>query len=200
MRPALTRLAPAALLLLLACQPKTAKPIFGPWEEGLTLSFENPTVPQPQRSQNRMQVRVAQSTLSPGMPSVVRVDIANTRGQVSLTFRHQDGGIALIDDKGQVLVQPLPIGFPDVAQWVDRGTQYRMVGRGAWEAASVLPAGTDMVGYWVESRTPEGFRRRLLFLPNLGEVEAREERGGEWVTVNRLVARGFTDVPSIKRS
>jgi len=200
MRAALTRLAPVALLLLLACEPKAAKPIFGPWEEGLTLTFENPSLPQPQRAQNRMQVRVARTTLSPGAPPVVQVDIANTRGQISLIFRHQDGGIALIDEKGQVLVQPLPIGFPEIAQWSDRGTRYQMIGRATWEGAAVLPTGTDPIGYWVESRSPEGFRRRTLFLPSIGEVESREERGGNWVTVNRLVARGFTDVPSIKRS
>jgi hypothetical protein len=30
-------------------------------------------------------------------------------------------------------------------------------------------------------------------------VETREERAGAWVTVNRLVARGFTSLPAIKR-
>jgi hypothetical protein len=51
------------------------------------------------------------------------------------------------------------------------------------------------VGVWVEARPLQGPRRRTLYLPNLGEVEAQEEHGDGWVTVNRLVARGFVDLP-----
>ena len=192
-------LAPAALLLIMACQPRTAAPIYGPWEEGLTLTFEDPSKPQPQRSAERMQVRVAHSTLNPGAPALIQLSLASTRGQMILNFRYQEGGIALVDDKGQILAQPLPVGVSNFTQWVDRGVQYRVIGRAAWEGAAILPATSDPVGLWVESRPPQGLPRRTLFLPNLGEVESREERNGTWVVINRLVARGFTDIPTLKR-
>jgi len=200
MRHALTLLASAALLVSLGCQPKAPKPIYGPWEEGLTLAFENPTLPQPQRTSERMQVRVTRTILAPGAPTLVHLDLVNLHGQMGLLFRHQDGGIALVDDKGLVFAQPLPVGFPKQTQWVDRGIQYRVVGRATWDGAAILPTTADPVGYWVESRDNQGHGRRVLFLPNLGEVESREDRNGTWVTVNRLVARGFTDVPSLTRS
>jgi hypothetical protein len=200
MRPALARLMPAVLLLALACQPRAAAPVYGPWEEGLTLVFEDPSLPEPQRSANRLQVRVARSAIQPGPPGLVQLDLANTRGQMSLLLKHQDGGIALVEESGRVLAQSLPAGFPGTAAWTDRGTEFRVVGRAAWEGASILPATSDPVGVWVEGRPAQGPRRRTLYLPNLGEVESREERAGTWVTVNRLVARGFTDLPAIKRS
>jgi hypothetical protein len=200
MRAALTCLMPAVLLLALACQPRTAAPVYGPWEEGLTLVFEDPSQLQPQRSADRLQVRVARSTMQPGAPTLVQLDLANTRGQMSLRLRHQDGGIALVGEDGRVLAQTLPAGFPDVPGWTDRGTEFRVVGRATWEGAAILPATSDPIGVWVEARPEHGLRRRTLYLPDLGEVETTEERGGSWVSVNRLVARGFTDLPAIKRS
>jgi hypothetical protein len=199
MRTILKQSAPAALLVLLACQPKPAAPIYGPWEEGLTLTFEDPSKPQPLRSAERMQVRVTRATLNPGAPALVQVNLASTRGQMNLNFRYQEGGIALVDDQGQLLAQPLPVGVSKFSQWVDRGVQYRVIGRAAWDGAAILPATSDPVGVWVESRPPQGLPRRTLFLPNLGEVESREERNGTWVVINRLVARGFTDLPILKR-
>ncbi|MDP1833169.1 MAG: hypothetical protein Q8K67_14005 [Geothrix sp.] len=190
--------APAALLLGLACQPRTDPPIYGPWEEGLTLAFEDPSQPQPQRSANRLQVRVARSAMAPGSPRLVQLDLASTRGQLSLLLRHQDGGIALVGEDGQVLAHSLPSRFPDTAPWVERGTAFRVIGRARWEGAAILPPTSDAIGVWVEARSPHG-RRRTLYLPGLGEVEAQEERDGTWVAVNRLVARGFTDLPILKR-
>jgi hypothetical protein len=73
-----------------------------------------------------------------------------------------------------------------------------VIGRAAWEGAALLPPTADPVGVWVETGPPQGVHRRTLYLPNLGEVESREERDGTWVVVNRLVARGFTDLPAIK--
>jgi hypothetical protein len=199
MRKPLLFLVPAVLLVGLACQPKAATPVYGPWEEGLTLAFEDPSLPQPQRSEGRLQVRVAHTTSNPGAPTLVQLELTSYRGRLDLAFMHQDGGVALVDDKEQVLAQPLPIGFPNLAKWVDGGTQFSLVGRAAWDGAALLPATSDPVGIWVESQSPQGVHRRILFLPNLGEVETREQRAGAWVVVNRLVSRGFTDPPALKR-
>lgn len=196
MRLASRLMVPAGLLLALACQPRIAPPVYGPWEEGLTLAFEDPTQPQPQRTQDRLQVRVARSAMAPGGPRTVQLDLTSLRGQMNLSVRHQDGGIALLGEGGQVMAQPLPAGFPATTAWEDRGTRFRVVGRATWEGAALLPATSDPVGVWVEAQPTRGPRRRTLYLPNLGEVEAQEERDGAWVTVNRLVARGFVDPPA----
>ena len=193
---ALRLLAPAALLLALACQPRMAEPLYAPWEEGLTLAFEDPS--QPQRFSNRLQVRVAKSSLAPGTPRQVQLDLASVRGQLTLTLRVQDGGVALVTPDGQVLGQLLPPGFPATTAWTERGGEYRVLGRAAWSGAALLPATADPVGIWVEARLPDGARRRTLFLPNHGEVEVQELRAADWVTVNRLVSRGFTDLPALK--
>jgi hypothetical protein len=200
MRNVLKHLIPVALLASLACQPRPAAPVvYGPWEEGLTLAYENPSQPQPQRSENRLQVRVARATLGPGAPILIQLDLTTIRGRMSVLARHQDGGIDLVEANGKVLGRALPARFPADPQWTDQGTEYRVIGRATWEGAALLPATSDPVGVWVESRSPQGLRRRTLYLPNLGEVESREERNGSWVAVNRLVARGFTDLPAIPR-
>ncbi|HEY3400825.1 MAG TPA: hypothetical protein VGK03_09365 [Geothrix sp.] len=196
MRRALPLVASAALLLSLACQPRMASPVYGPWEEGLTLAFEDPSQLQPQRSADRLQVHVARSSMAPGAPRTVQLDLSNLRGQMSLRVRHQDGGIALLGDDGRVVAQTLPLGFPATTAWEERGVQFRVMGRAKWEGAALLPATSDPVGVWVEARPQHGPRRRTLYLPNLGEVEAQEEHGDTWITVNRLVARGFVDLPS----
>ncbi|HJV49550.1 MAG TPA: hypothetical protein VJ549_09780 [Geothrix sp.] len=200
MHPALKRLVPAACLLLLACQPRGAAPVYGPWEEGLTLTYENPSLPQPLRSAERLQFRVARAALSAKGPTLVQLTLSSVHGQQSLLFKHEGGGIAMLDDQGNVIAQPLPTGFQNLSHWTDRGIEYRLVGRSAWEGATLLPETSDPVGLWIETRTPDGTRHRTLFLPNLGEVESRVYRDGAWVAVNRLVARGFTDLPTSKRS
>ncbi|GLH71821.1 hypothetical protein GETHLI_03230 [Geothrix limicola] len=200
MQARLNRLAPAALLLLLACQPRSAAPVYGPWEEGLTLTYENPSLPQPLRTAERLQFRVARASLSPSGPTLVRLTLSNAHGQQNLLFKHEGGGIAMLDDQGNVVAQPLPAGFQNLSRWTDRGIEYRVIGRSTWEGASILPETSDPVGLWIETRTPDGIQRRTLFLPNLGEVESRIYRDGAWVAVNRLVARGFTDLPTSKRS
>lgn len=194
------RFAPLALLALLACQPRAEAPIYSPWEEGLTLTFENPSQPQPQRAEERVQVRVAHSSLSPDAPHLVQLDLTSARGRRSLLLRHQDGGIAVLAEDGRVLATPFPPHFPDIAPWMDHGTEVLVIGRARWEGAAILPPTADAIGVWVEARPPQGPRRRTLYLPGLGEVEAHEERDGAWVAVNRLVARGFTDLPLTKRS
>ncbi len=195
-----TLLVPAALLATLACQPRSAAPvIYGPWEEGLTLAYEDPSRPQPRRSEDRLQVRVARSVLGPGAPGLVQLDLTTVHGQLSLRVQHSRGGLTLVGDDGRPLSQLLPPGFPTASAWTDRGIEFHVLGRATWEGAALLPATSDPVGVWVEARTPQGLRRRTLYLPDLGEVESREERGGSWVVVNRLVARGFTDLPAFHR-
>ena len=189
-------LAPAALLLALACQPRSSEPLYAAWEEGLTLAFEDPSLAQPQRFSNRLQVRVAKSSLAPGTTQQVQLDLASVWGQASLFLRLQDGGLALVTSDGRTLGQLLPPGFPATPTWTERGIEYRVIGRAAWSGAALLPATADPIGVWVEARLPDGARRRTLFLPNHGEVEIQELRGAEWITVNRLVSRGFTDLPA----
>lgn len=191
-------LAPAALLLCLACQPRPAAAVYGPWEEGHTLTFENPSLPQPQRADERLQLRVTRSAIAPGSPRLVQLDLTSNRGWKVLILKHQDGGITLLGDEGRVTATLLPVHFPEATSWLDHGIQFRVLGRARWEGAAILPATADPIGVWVEA-DGHGPRRRTLYLPNLGEVEAQEERAGAWITVNRLVAQGFTDLPITKR-
>ena len=200
MRRFLAVLPPLVLLATLACQPTAPRPIFGPWEEGLTLAFEDPTLPAAEQRSHRLQVRVAKSRLAPGEPGLVQLDFATAQGQFPMQVRYRNGGVALVAEDGKILGQPLPEGFPATSAWEDHGTRSRVIGRASWDGAALLPPGTDPVGYWVESSPATGPRRHTLYLPDLGEVESREERDGAWVTVNRLVARGFTDIPAIKPS
>jgi len=192
-------LAPALLLLALACQPQAPAPVYGPWEEGLTLAYEDPTLPQPQRAQDRLQVRVAKATMAPGQPRLVQLDLTSIRGAMTAKVQHQGGGQALLGEDDHVLSQLLPLGFPTTSAWTERGTEFRVVGRATWSGAALLPRTADPVGIWVEAKPDKGPRRRTLYLPNFGEVESIEERGTQWVTVNRLVAQGYTDLPAIKR-
>ncbi|HJW73885.1 MAG TPA: hypothetical protein VJ486_13760 [Geothrix sp.] len=188
-----------ALLAALACQPQPTRPmLYGPWEEGLTLAYEDPTLPPSQRRDLRLQIRVAQSRIGPNEPGLVRLEYTSLKGQLSLLVRHGKGGITLLAQDGRPLAQLLPEGFPATATWTNRGTAFHVIGRAAWDAGTVLPPGSDAVGFWVEAVPPAGPRSRTLYLPDLGEVETREWRDGAWVTVNRLVARGFTDLPSAK--
>ena len=194
------RLLPAVLLAYMACQPRPATPIvFAPWEEGLTLAYEDPSLPQPLQSARRMQVRVAHTSLGPGGPSLIQLDLTSSRGQMTVLLCPHDSGLDVVEASGRVLAMALPAHFPETTHWADRHTECMVIGRAAWEGASILPATSDPVGIWVEARASQAARRRTLFLPNLGEVETREERDGNWIVVNRLVARGFTDLPTRKR-
>lgn len=191
--------APATLLLCLACQPRPAAPVYGAWEEGHTLTFEDPSLPQPQRAEERVQVRVTRSAIAPGSPRLVQLDLTSAKGRKTLVLLHQDEGIALLGEDSQVAATLLPKHFPETNAWVDHGIEYRVIGRARWEGAALLPATSDPIGVWVEASSTQGLRRRTLYLPNLGEVEAQVERAGAWVTVHRLVAQGFTDLPTTKR-
>ena len=201
MRRVRASLGPLVLLTALAFQPQPSRPaIYGPWEEGLTLAYEDPSLPPSQRMEHRLQVRVAQSHLAPKEPGLVRLDYTSLRGRFSLQVRYANGGVTLLAEDGRSIAQPLPEVFPTVTTWVDRGISFRLLGRAAWDGGDILPAGSDAVGFWVEAVPPSGPRTRTLYLPDLGEVETQEWRNDAWVTVNRLVARGFTDLPSVKQS
>lgn len=188
----------ATLLLALACQPRQAA-VYAPWEEGLTLAYEDPTLPQPARSAGRLQVRVARAPIAPGGPTAVQLDLTSTQGRTTLNLLCKGGGVSLVAPDGQGQTRLLPEGFPAGDTWTERGITFRVVGRGAWSGARLLPPGTDPVGVWVEATPAQGPRRRILYLPDLGEVESLEERAGAWTPVNVLVARGFTDLPTLTR-
>lgn len=194
----LLRALPAALLVIFAaCRMPAGRPApYGPCEEGLTLAYEDPTLPQPQRSQARLQVRVARARFDEHGNGAVQLDYTSLQGSLSLILRHQDGGITLLGPDGKGLARLLPEGFPRTEAWEDRGTSFRVLGRATWDGASLLPDSRDPVGVWVESRPVRGPVRRTLYLPGLGEVEAQELRGTAWVTVNRLVSLGFIDLPT----
>ena len=188
----------AALLLVLACQPRQAA-VYAPWEEGLTLAYENPSLPQPVRSNGRLQMRVARAPIAPGGPSAVQLDLTSTQGRTTLNLLCRAGGVSLVAPDGQSQTRLLPEGFPASESWTERGITFRVVGRGAWQGARLLAPGTDPIGIWVEGTPTQGPRFRTLYLPDLGEVESLEERAGGWTPVNLLVARGFTDLPSLTR-
>jgi hypothetical protein len=189
----------ALLISALACQPPST-PIYSPWEEGLTLAFEDPSQPQPQRSQNRLQIRVAKTSLAADKPALIQIDMSSLSGHLDLKLRLQAGGSTLLGETDQVISRILPEGFPSTTHWVERETEFTVIGRATWEGASILPATSDPIGIWVEARPVKGPRHRRLYLPNLGEVESLvEDRDGKWICVNRLVSRGFTDLPIRKR-
>ena len=190
----------AALLSACACMPQPGHQVYGPREEGLTLAYEDPSLPQPQQSQERLQVRVAKASFPSAGTGTVLLDYTSLRGSLTLALRHQAGGIALLGPDGKDLAQLLPEGFPRVASWQARGTSFQVIGRGAWDGAAMLPSTSPSVGVWVEARPASGVTRRTLYLPDLGEVESLELRQGVWIPVNRLVARGFTDLPAAKPS
>lgn len=194
-----------AALFLAGCGHKTAPAIYAPHEEGLTLAYENPQLPGKFRRDNRLQVRV--SHVSPTADSrALKVEDSYTtlKGEISALFQMEDGAVFLVGPDGRVLGELLPKGFPDrTREWSARGRRYRVQGRAMATGLEVtLPEGFSQLGVWVESAPAEGIgpRSRTFYLPDLGEVETQEFRNGEWLCVNRLVARGFTDVRPAART
>jgi hypothetical protein len=194
------RLAPtAAAMLALACSPgcdRALMPVehlvYAGWEEGLTLGYEDPTLPPAQRLGKRQQVRV-KAVGAAGTALAVTRTFSSLTGQMDLQFLQRNGGVALAS--GAVL---LPEGFPDrVERWEAHGVYNWVVGRAEADLPGVRLPETSRVGVWVESvALDSGARVRTLFLPDIGEAETLTWSRGRWNATNRLVTRGFTEVPA----
>ena len=192
------RLAGAALLLLTALgRDRMVVPapsqVYAPWEDGLTLGYENPSLAPEQRLQERLQVRVKRTAFT-GTGRLVVETFTTLSGAMEATFSHSRGGVTLGADPARG-VRILPEGFPDqVSRWEDRGTFHWVVGRAQVTLPGLkLP---ERTGVWVETLPvgKEGLRQRTLLVPDVGEVETLIWREGAWVPVARLVSRGFTDL------
>jgi hypothetical protein len=188
-----------ALLLGTACRwagLPARETVFAAHEAGLTLVYENPQLSPEARFGQRLQVRVAASKEVDG-GRTVRVTFTSMRGEVSALYFQKDGGIWLSQDGKTAGLQVYPAGFPDrVTQWEVQGTKFRMLGRAVADLHGLkLPDTADRVGVWVEAESPQGLRQRTFLLPDMGEVETLAWRDGKWVSINRLVSRGFTDAP-----
>lgn len=170
-----------------------------PWEEGLTLIYEDPTLPPSQRFQERLQRRVSASKeIAQGRR--VTITYSTLKNNLAVDFFTKDGSWAMLQGN-DILMRWLPEGFPDrVDHWVDqgRGITFRVLGRGTVPNPDLkLPADFDRIGIWVEMESRLGPKRRILFLPNIGEAETLVlNRTGQWVKVSQLVSRGFTDLPT----
>lgn len=188
------RLAPAFLLLALACA-RTEPGVFGPNEAGLILIYENPSLPEAQRTEQRQQLRVEASKAAEEGLMVRRSYSSLSSPPMDLVTFHRDGGTALVRPDGSARLQVLPEGFPDrVRSWEVQGTRYRVLGRAEARLPLTLPA-EQRLGVWVEAAPAKGPRTRVLYLPGLGEVESLVQEGAGWICVNRLVSRGFADAP-----
>lgn len=201
------RLAPcllsALLLVSLACDRTLAqarKTVYAPWEEGLTLIYEDATLPPAARFQERLQRRVSASKETPGGRRVT-ITYSTLKSNNAFEFLLKDGGSALMEGD-RLLLWMLPEGFPDrVDRWEDkaRGATFRVLGRAALQNPYLkLPEDFDRIGVWVEMESKAGLKRRIFFLPGIGEAESQVLQDGKWVVVNQLVSRGFTDLPTTK--
>lgn len=188
----------AALLAMgLACERSAPNEIFAPTEAGLTLAYEDPSLPAPQRAQERLQIRIAKVEQD-GNKLLVTKTFTTLTGQMDVLFAYEDGGVSLMRDPRTAAFIVLPRHFPDVRSWVDRGRRYRVEGRAAMpELGLRLPDTMSRIGVWVVSESVDGKgpARRSFFLPKLGEIETQELQGGRWVLVNRLFSYGFEDLP-----
>jgi hypothetical protein len=187
----------AALLLLgLGCDRLVhggKPPVYAPWEEGLTLSFMDPSRP----GLPNLQVRVDRCR-GEGNASTVATTYTTLETQLSATFFLRDGGTALVRE-GQPSRVILPDGFPErVSRWEDEDHRLnQVIGRTLVHLDGVSLPNPQTLGVWVESRGQDGTgpARRTLLVPDFGEVQAFEFRQGRWVEVNRLASWTFTDQP-----
>ncbi|MBS1766845.1 MAG: hypothetical protein JST05_05500 [Acidobacteria bacterium] len=198
-------LVPAALLLLAGCQqpgPAVQRP-YAAVEEGLTLVYINPSLPQDEQAAKRLQVRVDKVLeREDGSKLVTKTFSLGVGKPFESTFILKGGGVALAGPDGKSQTPFLPAGFPDqAAAWTTGSSQFRVLGRGAWAAsAKVLPSDRSNEGVWVECRSALGPATRTLYLPALGEVQTDERRpDGSWATVNLLTQFGFTESPVTQR-
>jgi len=192
---------PILLLVSMACDRSLVerrKTLFVPWEEGLTLVYEDPTLPDGVRFQERFQRRISASRPTPAGRRVTIV-YTTLKSNNTFDFLSREGGWAMVEGDTP-LFKVLPEGFPDkVDRWEDkaRGMTFQLLGRATLQNPDLkLPDDFERTGLWVEMQTRDGARKRIFFLPDIGEAESRILQNGRWVAVNRLVSRGFTDLPT----
>jgi hypothetical protein len=201
----LKRTTPLLLGLLLpaflACDRSLAEQrgtVYVPWEEGLTLIYEDLTLPTGARFQERLQRRVSAVQETPAGRRVT-VTYSTLKSNNTFDFLNKDGGWAMVEGD-TLLFRILPEGFPErIDRWEDkvRGLTFRVIGRAGVQLPGLrLPDDFDRTGIWVEMETRDGVRKRILFLPGIGETESQVLQDGRWVVLNRLVSRGFTDLPT----
>jgi hypothetical protein len=200
MKAALTSAALLALALCLGCDRMLMperQAIYAPWEEGLTLGYENPGLKGDRRIQERYQVRVKEAKPSP-LGHTGTLTTTTLTGQIDTIFVQRDGGMSVgMDPINRFRV--LPEGFPDrTSRWEDRGVFHWVVGRAAAQLPDLKLSEAASLGVWVESApvSGQGPHRRTLYLPDLGEAETLVWKDGHWVPVFRLVTHGFTDAPA----
>ena len=190
---------PGAALLLLVLVPgcdrvwaPPAPAVYAPWEEGLTLGFEAPG------SRQRLSVRVKEAKPAAGL--AVTETFSSAGGILEAHLLQKAGGVLLDPDGGRI--QLLPEGFPDrVDRWESRRSYNWVVGRATADLPGVVFGDPSArVGVWVESVLLDGTgrRSRTFYLPDIGEAETQawDPGSGRWAITNRLVTRGFTDVPA----
>ncbi|MDP2875598.1 MAG: hypothetical protein Q8O00_05385, partial [Holophaga sp.] len=187
------------LLLGTGCrwvEPLKRQKVYTAHEAGLTLIYENPQLESQARMNARLQVRV-EAARDGEAGTAVKMTYTSLQGEMSALFFQKNGGISLSQDGRTPGLMILPEGFPDrVSRWESNGTITRVLGRAAADLHGLkLPESADRVGVWTESVSPKGQRQRSFLLPDIGEVETLIWRDGAWVSVNRLVSRGFTDLP-----
>lgn len=190
------------LVCSLACEPTDPNQLFAPMEAGLTLAYENPSLPQPRRTQERMQARIAKVEQVDGKWLVTKT-FTTFEGQMDVLFSYENGGVSLMKDSKTPAAVLLPAHFPNVKPWEERGRRFRVEGRAAMPETDVnFPGTLRRMGVWVASESVDGKgpKRRTFFLPRLGEIETQEFQEGKWVTVNRLFSYGFSDLPFTKQN
>jgi len=183
----------------LACERIDPNELFASAEAGLTLAYENPSLPQPRRAQERLQVRIAKVEQE-NIKLLVTKTFTTFEGQMDVLFAYENGGVSSMRDAKTTASVLLPPHFPNVRGWEERGRRYRVEGRAAMpETGLRLPDGMNRMGVWVVSETVDGSgpRRRSFYLPRLGEIETQEFQAGSWIPVNRLFSYGFADIPII---
>jgi len=192
---------PALLLVLAGCDRtmhELRHTVYAPKEAGLTLIYENPAITDSgKRFSDRLQVRVASVKETPD-GSMIQLTSSTLQGQQSTLCQVHNGGWTLVlDDKHRTPI--LPEGFPDrVSNWDRPGSHARVLGRAAADLPDLkLPPDFDRIGVWVESESAAGLTR-TFYMSGIGEAETRVLRNGRWICVNRLISRGFTDVPETK--
>jgi hypothetical protein len=165
---------------------------YAPTEPGMTLQFESI------ETNDRLQMRVERTTqTAEGL--VVVCSVSTLQGTLSTNFVcKQDGEILVgpVDNRSIVL----PSGFPNrTAFWQTDLKNYQVLGR----AKAKLP-GVELkhpIGVWIEvspsvPHSPKSANKvRMFLLPGIGEAENQELRQGTWVTVNRIVGIGISEVP-----